>query len=337
MALASAVLPTTEDQVEHEESTGVTVIGDQNWRASLTDGTMTLAELNSAASDHLLPRANSNAKDLTEEIETLVEVLRASGDLSSIPAPVIHAETRRLIDGGNSVLAISSWAHLHSDSTGSSLAVPVKLHHGSIIQATFDAMAEDRRRGVKRTSKDRVTALRSLLAVLVKRKEPLPTGTCMVETFGLQKATALNIRAEYLALAQSVVGADGKRYAASRDFLTAVRDRSDATAAARSSAPKSAESDEDCDEDPNEDAKTASASPASLKDLISDIDLDAAASAEEIGVTLARQLRVFRSAESAAVASGVSLASQVSDGTYAEVKTQLSAVTHIWRNAQRGR
>jgi hypothetical protein len=155
----------------------------------------------------------------------------------------------------------------------------------------------------------------------------------MVETFGLQKATALNIRAEYLALAQSVVGADGKRYAASRDFLTAVRDRSDATAAARSSAPKSAEPDEDADED----AEIAPASPASLNDLISDIDLDAAASAEEIGITLARQLRAFRSAESAAVASGASLASQVSDGTYAEVKTQLSAVTHIWRNAQRGR
>ena len=313
----------------------------RNWRSALVPGELSLRDLLTAATMHLLPRAKTPGPDVQEEIAALKAALDTSGgNFAAIPAPIVHAGTNRLLDGGTAIVpAITGWIHATTPSASAAIVVPVLYHMGTLVQAVTDVMESDVTSAIKRTGSDRVRALRSFLEALAG--DAPPSANALASMFSIHKRVALDVRSEICGRGGDSVGLDGKSYRAARDLV-------DAAAASRMALhanvrPASTTSD-DIDavrpDRPDEsggpsDAWIAAGETASETPTAVLPDLEPYARAEAVAADLLRAIRTFRDLVEADSDRETGLVARLSDQTFGEVRTQISALNTLWRFAAR--
>lgn len=301
-----------------------------NWRRSLKPGELTLTDLLNANSLPILPRAQRDNGECREQIDDLKSTIEADGsNLGAIPAPVIHQDSGRVLDGSTTVIpAIVAWAHETHPGAGSGITIPVLFHTGDIMQAVSDVMYEDATRGIKRTAADRATALKAFLEATVAKEEDPPSANALAETFRVHKKAALKLREDICGRQAFAVGRDGKRYSAARDLVAAAANRVSDTRLAGAGAATDTDGEEIPDATNDE-----TVAVSEVEDVVGDLEPYAAAEAA-VGELLTA-IKRFITLNTEATKRDKSPLAYISDELFFEAKTSISTLTTLWRFARR--
>lgn len=214
-----SLVDTTPDNASQNDSDRLQP--DRHWREKLVHDSYTYRQLAEELAVRLLPRfsqSGSSGKSTTwnEMIDGLKETLAANqGDTTSIPLPVFHAETGKLIDGAASVHAIVAF-HKHAPSDQE---FPVLMHMGTIQQAALDVMDADQRSSLRRTGLERRASLHALLDYLVDSKQAIPSARCLARVFHIQDAQVRLMCKQAQARLAASVADDPEAYRAAKEAV----------------------------------------------------------------------------------------------------------------------